>query len=175
MLNIGPQELLLILVVALLIVGPRRLPELGRSLGKGMREIRKAQTEVRRTIQENLEEEPRPTFSSRSPASEAPGADGEQPEVPDGAPTPTSDRSDVEDISRSLGRGLSELRRTREEIRRSFRVDLGRVDPGREDAGRADRPAAKPSRRSSAPRIEETGSADPVPPEDAPGGDPPPE
>ena len=43
MLNIGAQELLLILLVALLVVGPRRLPELGRSLGKGIRELRKAQ------------------------------------------------------------------------------------------------------------------------------------
>lgn len=57
MLNIGPQELLLILVVALLIVGPRRLPELARSLGKGLRSLRAAQDEVRRTVQEVLEPE----------------------------------------------------------------------------------------------------------------------
>ena len=60
MLNIGPQELLLILVVALLVVGPARLPELGRTIGKGLRELRKAQDEVRRTIQVSLDEPPPP-------------------------------------------------------------------------------------------------------------------
>lgn len=174
MLNIGPQELLLILVVALLIVGPRRLPELGRSLGKGMREIRKAQTEVRRTIQENLEDDPRPAFANRSGASEESGVDDDRPEASDAVSPSTQDGSDVEDISRTLGRGLSELRRAREEIRRSFRVDLGRVDPGRADPGPAARPAAKPSRRPPAPRAEDTGGADPSPLENAPGGESPP-
>ena len=51
MLNIGPQELLIILVIALIVVGPQRLPALGRSIGRGLRELRKAQDEVKRTIQ----------------------------------------------------------------------------------------------------------------------------
>ena len=40
MFNIGPAELIVILLVALLIVGPKRLPELGKSMGKGIREFR---------------------------------------------------------------------------------------------------------------------------------------
>ncbi|HEX7247701.1 MAG TPA: twin-arginine translocase TatA/TatE family subunit [Actinomycetota bacterium] len=47
MLNVGPPELILIFVIALVIVGPERLPELGRMIGKGMRELRKMQDEVR--------------------------------------------------------------------------------------------------------------------------------
>jgi Tat protein translocase TatB subunit len=47
MLNIGPQELLVILIIALVVVGPQRLPELGRTIGKGLREFRKVQDEVR--------------------------------------------------------------------------------------------------------------------------------
>ncbi|MBA3764189.1 MAG: twin-arginine translocase TatA/TatE family subunit [Actinobacteria bacterium] len=47
MLNIGPPELILIFVIALVIVGPQRLPELGRTIGKGMRELRKMQDEVK--------------------------------------------------------------------------------------------------------------------------------
>ncbi len=47
MLNIGPQELLLILVVALVIVGPKKLPELARAIGRGMNEFRKIQDEVK--------------------------------------------------------------------------------------------------------------------------------
>ena len=57
MFGIQPQELLVILVVALIVVGPKKLPELGRSLGKGLRELRKAQDEVRKTVQVNLDEE----------------------------------------------------------------------------------------------------------------------
>ena len=38
--SIGPMELIIILVIALVVVGPRRLPEAGRALGRGMREFR---------------------------------------------------------------------------------------------------------------------------------------
>lgn len=57
MLNVGPQELLLILIVALVVVGPQRLPEIARSIGKGLRSLRSAQDEMRRTVQEVLEPE----------------------------------------------------------------------------------------------------------------------
>jgi sec-independent protein translocase protein TatA len=40
--NIGPLELLMIGVIALLVLGPKRLPEAARSLGKGVREMRQA-------------------------------------------------------------------------------------------------------------------------------------
>jgi sec-independent protein translocase protein TatA len=38
--NVGPMELVVILVIALIVLGPKKLPEAGRSLGKGMREFR---------------------------------------------------------------------------------------------------------------------------------------
>ena len=38
--NIGPMELLVVGIIALLVLGPKRLPEVGRSLGKGMREFK---------------------------------------------------------------------------------------------------------------------------------------
>lgn len=162
MLNIGPQELLLILVVALLVVGPRRLPELARSLGKGIRELRRAQDEVRKTIQVNLEDErpaaPRPRAAKR-PLPESP--DGEEP----GPPVhPTAEPSEVTEISRTLGRGLAELRRAREEIQRSFRVDL---DDRPTTAPSTRRPSApsgeEPSPRPSAPAGEEPGPEGPTP------------
>jgi len=48
--SIGGPELLLIFVIALLIFGPRKLAELGRTLGKGVAEFRKAATDLRDTL-----------------------------------------------------------------------------------------------------------------------------
>ncbi|MEN3279673.1 MAG: sec-independent protein translocase protein TatA [Solirubrobacteraceae bacterium] len=40
--NVGPLELIVILVIALIVLGPKKLPEVGRSIGKGMREFRES-------------------------------------------------------------------------------------------------------------------------------------
>ena len=42
--NIGPVEIIIVLVIVLLIFGPKRLPDLGRSLGRGMREFKDSVT-----------------------------------------------------------------------------------------------------------------------------------
>ena len=51
MLNLGAGEVILILVVALLVLGPKRLPELARGIGKFMREIRRQTDEVRSVVE----------------------------------------------------------------------------------------------------------------------------
>lgn len=38
--NIGPMELIVVLIIALVVLGPKKLPEVGKSLGKGMREFK---------------------------------------------------------------------------------------------------------------------------------------
>ena len=133
MLNIGPQELFIILVIALIVVGPQRLPALGRSIGRGLRELRKAQDEVKRTIQVNLDDEP-PNGSSATPAPARGAArlrrrtrDGsEAGTAPDATPTASEPlpADEIRNISRSLGASLAELRRAKEEVQRSFRIDV---------------------------------------------------
>ena len=50
MFGIGPQELLVIMVVGLLVLGPKRLPELARSLGRGLTEFRRASNDLRQSL-----------------------------------------------------------------------------------------------------------------------------
>ena len=52
--SIGMPELIIIFVIALIIFGPRKLPELGRSLGKSLAEFKKASTELQRTLEEEI-------------------------------------------------------------------------------------------------------------------------
>jgi sec-independent protein translocase protein TatB len=78
MLNIGPQELILILIVALVVVGPQRLPELGRTIGKALREFRKIQDDVKDTIRFDLNDDPEPYVRPRkSPPTPDPDGSGE--------------------------------------------------------------------------------------------------
>jgi Sec-independent protein secretion pathway components len=65
MLNIGPQELILVLIIALVVVGPQRLPELGRSIGRALKEFRKIQDDVKDTLKFDLNEDPEPYVAPR--------------------------------------------------------------------------------------------------------------
>ena len=72
MLNIGTPELLVIIVIALLVVGPERLPALARQIGRGLREFRKMQDDVKDMVKLDLDETPdRPVAPAASPM--APG------------------------------------------------------------------------------------------------------
>jgi len=77
-LDIGFQELIIIMVIALLVFGPHKLPELGRALGRAVREFRRASDEFRSTIETNLMEEPEPTPSM--PSAEAGPSPAAEPE-----------------------------------------------------------------------------------------------
>jgi sec-independent protein translocase protein TatA len=73
--NIGGPELVLILVLALIVFGPRKLPEIGKSMGKMLAEFRKASNDFKRTIEEEVEAEKRAeTAAPPAPAVVAPPA-----------------------------------------------------------------------------------------------------
>jgi TatA/E family protein of Tat protein translocase len=96
---IGMPELIIILVIALIIFGPRKLPELGKSLGRSLNEFKRASTDLQNTLEQEIKleeqkdrqakEQERDRFSApefgepdSSPATDAPsgsvsrGADG---------------------------------------------------------------------------------------------------
>ena len=75
MFDIGLQELVVIFVIALLVFGPKNLPQLGRSLGRAMREFRRASDEFRSTIETNLkinEPDPPPELTPAPSPAETP-------------------------------------------------------------------------------------------------------
>lgn len=52
MFDLGTQELIVIFIVAFLVFGPKKLPELGRTLGKGLRELKSAMHGIKDTLEE---------------------------------------------------------------------------------------------------------------------------
>ena len=91
MFDIGLQELILIFVIALLVFGPKNLPQLGRSLGRAMREFRRASDEFRSTIETNLqinEPDALPYKAPEPPVVEAGAGTGGVQALPDSALDP---------------------------------------------------------------------------------------
>ncbi len=83
--QLGPAEILVILVVALIVFGPTRLPEIGRQVGRGLRELRKFQDTVRRDLDEVMADDSAdggdapPTLPPREIESSAPEAHTPEP------------------------------------------------------------------------------------------------
>jgi TatA/E family protein of Tat protein translocase len=98
MFGIGVPELLVILVVALLVLGPKRLPEVARTLGKGLAEFRKATaglTDELRDAQVLMEEEARQVrraAMAKAPRPATVKVPGEPPAEPAAADPPTQPR-----------------------------------------------------------------------------------
>ena len=67
--SIGMPEMIIILVIALIIFGPRKLPELGRSLGKSLAEFKRASNELKNTLEEEIRlDEQRTTIEAQKAA-----------------------------------------------------------------------------------------------------------
>lgn len=97
--SIGMPELVIILVIALIIFGPRKLPELGRSLGKSIGEFKRASNELRNTLDEEIRVEEVKDQKSK--------IDAEQTSAIDAAtvmtPAPQAQAPDDDTVSRSTG------------------------------------------------------------------------
>lgn len=82
--SLGMGELIIIFGVALLVFGPRKLPELGRSLGKTLQEFRRASNELKHTLDEEI------TLEERQKTAPVPApAPGESPAPTDPAALPS--------------------------------------------------------------------------------------
>ena len=83
----GPLELVIILVIALLILGPGKLPDVGAALGKSIREFRKASADVQDAVKVNVDTSPLPNVLSAPPVPNATPADA-APAVAPAVPAP---------------------------------------------------------------------------------------
>ncbi|GAB1410743.1 Sec-independent protein translocase protein TatB [Desulfovibrionales bacterium] len=97
MFGIGSTELIVILIVALIVIGPAKLPEMARSLGKALGEFRRVSTDVKRTIEMEAEQEEQRTrteearkelFPEQPPA---PATAESAPAATDAQPAPSAD------------------------------------------------------------------------------------
>jgi sec-independent protein translocase protein TatA len=90
--SIGFGEILVILLIALIVFGPTRLPEMGRTIGKSLREFRRTASDLRAEIESDLDDDPPPPRSvmrtPRSDGHESRKPHGETPSTPSGGGPP---------------------------------------------------------------------------------------
>ena len=79
--NIGPLEIAIVLIIALIVFGPKRLPELGKSLGRGINEFREGVSSIGSKDDEDDEDDAEPAELTPPPTDEQHPLPGEEPLV----------------------------------------------------------------------------------------------
>ncbi len=87
--NVGPLELIIVLVIALLVVGPRRLPEMGEAVGKTIREFRKASSDLSESTAPEPEAKAAPAADAAPPAATPARPETKTAPAADAAPAAT--------------------------------------------------------------------------------------
>jgi sec-independent protein translocase protein TatA len=89
MFGLGMQELLVILVIALIVVGPKQLPDIAKSLGRGLAEFKRTADEFQRTLLADVNHETSPPPLSQAPRNKgrAPGIERAEEPVEDAPET----------------------------------------------------------------------------------------
>jgi sec-independent protein translocase protein TatA len=90
--NIGAPELIILLIIALVVIGPGRLPDVGAALGKSIREFRKASTDI--TEAARIDTSPLPPSAAPAPTPQAPMATPTASTVPAPIVTPPAPSDD---------------------------------------------------------------------------------
>ncbi|MCI0620446.1 MAG: TatA/E family twin arginine-targeting protein translocase [Acidobacteria bacterium] len=94
--SLGVPELIIIFVVALIVFGPKKLPELGKSLGKGLAEFRRASNELKSTIEEEVRAIEAETPANRSSEPEPESQSQPEPEPESKSDSKTSSDANVD-------------------------------------------------------------------------------
>ena len=81
--SIGMPELIIILVIALIIFGPRKLPELGKSLGRSLNEFKKASTDLQNTLEQEIKIEEQKETAAKARRKKTPRRRLRQPRRPE--------------------------------------------------------------------------------------------
>ena len=98
--NVGLPELIIIFTIALIVFGPRKLPELGKSLGKSIAEFKRASNELKNTLDEEIRAEERKNAAAQQPPA---------PQLPEAshtydAPLPQTELTGIDDTHPSVPR-----------------------------------------------------------------------
>jgi sec-independent protein translocase protein TatA len=102
--SIGMPELIVIFLIALVIFGPRKLPELGRSLGKGIAEFKRASNELKSTLEEEIRLEERADAAKTLQTSQSVTAPAASVSTPGAAQTIQAGQSQSQADSSSVAR-----------------------------------------------------------------------